>query len=164
MNHFVNFSYEQKNDLIIQKEIKKENLVFFMSLLNSLVLNYYIRNKISATLNMFYTYELPIPEVDELFKNQIVEKGFTLLYAKSDSALYEELRQELEISSIDKEKLNLAHLRAELEVIIAKQLYKLDSSDWHYLTSTFTYGGKSETKKELDQIIEISREIYDEKF
>jgi len=161
LHYFVNYSYEQQGKNIVQNQVKIKDLFYMLGILNSLVLNYYIRNKISATLNMFYTYELPIPEVDETVKNQIVEKGFTLLYAKSDSALYEELRQELEISPIDTEKLNLERLRAELEVIIAKQLYKLSVSDWQYLTSTFTYGGDSATKKELDQIIEISREIYD---
>jgi hypothetical protein len=45
-----------------------------------------------------------------------------------------------------------------LEVLIAK-LYSLDATDGDYLTSTFIYGAKSETKNELDKIIDRSREI-----
>ena len=127
------------------------------------ILNFYIRNRITTQISFYCDYELPIQDIEEMLKNQIVEKGFTLLYAKSDSTLYEELRQELQISPIDKENINLERLRAELEVIVAKQLYKLDSAEWTYLTSTFTYGSNSDTKKELDKIIEISREIYDAK-
>jgi hypothetical protein len=51
------------------------------------------------------------------------------------------------------------HDRAMLEVIIAKEIYGLDKEDWNHLTSTFTFGS-GDTKKELDEIIEKSKEIF----
>ena len=51
-------------------------------------------------------------------------------------------------------------LRAELEILIAKELYGLSKADWLYLTSTFTYGEDEVTRKELDEIIEVSRQEY----
>ena len=48
--------------------------------------------------------------------------------------------------------------RANLEVFIARGLYGLDAADWEHLTGTFTFGGESESKQELDEIIRRSRE------
>ena len=48
--------------------------------------------------------------------------------------------------------------RANLEVFIARGLYGLDAGDWEHLTGTFTFGGESESKQELDEIIRRSRE------
>ncbi len=130
-----------------------------MSLMNSLTLNYYLRNKISANLNMFYIYELPIAETNKKIKEEIIQKGFTLLYRKSNKKQYNDLKKELNVE-VDESK-DLAELRAELEVLIARDLYGLNLGDWKHLTSTFTFGGKSETKQELDEIIKISCEIWD---
>ncbi|OQX96337.1 MAG: hypothetical protein B6I24_11600, partial [Bacteroidetes bacterium 4572_128] len=41
--HLVNFSYEKNENKILQKKVKEEDLLFLMSLFNSLTLNYYIR-------------------------------------------------------------------------------------------------------------------------
>ena len=47
--------------------------------------------------------------------------------------------------------------RAALEVFIARELYGLDAADWAHLTGTFTFGGESDSKAELDEIIRLSR-------
>ena len=47
--------------------------------------------------------------------------------------------------------------RAALEVFIARDLYGLDAADWAHLTGTFTFGGDSDSKAELDEIIHLSR-------
>ena len=47
--------------------------------------------------------------------------------------------------------------RAALEVFIARDLYGLDAADWAHLTGTFTFGGESDSKAELDEIIRLSR-------
>ena len=49
---------------------------------------------------------------------------------------------------------------APLEVFIARELYGLSLDDWKHLTSTFTFGGDSETKAELDEIIRQSLELW----
>lgn len=105
------------------------------ALMNSLVLNYYIRNKISATVNMFYAYELPIPKLTAKQRERLAEGAAKLSKKPGDTAG-----------------------RAKLEVFIARDLYGLDAADWEHLTGTFTFGGESESKRELDAIIRLSRE------
>ena len=101
-----------------------------LALLNSLVLNYYLRSKISATLNMFYMYELPVPKLSVLQKKKLADAAAKLL--KNPHEVKE---------------------RAALETFIARELYDLSLDDWKHLTSTFTFGSDSETKAELDEII-----------
>ena len=82
---------------------------------------------------MFDLYELPIPKVSEKLKQQLIEKSFALLYAKSKSELYEDLRQALKLAPINPEALDLIQIRSELEVIIAKLygLNRLESSHFN---------------------------------
>ncbi|MEK7991964.1 MAG: hypothetical protein VSS52_013215, partial [Thiotrichaceae bacterium] len=157
LNHFVNFSYKDQAGQVEQIEVKTSELLFLQALLNSLILNYYLRNKISAHASFYYVYELPIPEAAPEIKQQIIEKSFTLLYCKSQSELYEDLRLELNIAEIDPKQQDLVQIRAELEILIAQHLYQLDADDWQHLTSTFIYGNDSVTKQELDKIIDNSQ-------
>ncbi len=158
LNYVPPFRYNMENGNLEQKIINYAEIIYFMSLFNSCVLNYYIRNKVSANLSIFFVNELPIAEASDIDKQRIVELGFNLLYRKSNRDDFEDLKNELKIE-IDESR-DLAEIRAELEFIIAKNLYQLDKSDWEYLTSTFTFGGASETKAELDRIIALSREMW----
>lgn len=156
LNYLANYRWDEEK--VVQVETPKEDAVLFMSLFNSLTLNYYIRNKISANLTMNFMNELPIPEVTFKQKEYIVKAGLTLLYLSSDEEDYEKLLKQVKIK-IDK-KADVIRLRAELESFIAKELFKLTKDEWDYLTATFVYGANSETKKELDQIIHYSKEYF----
>jgi hypothetical protein len=158
MNYNVNVNYELTENKISWEINKYENVILLCSLLNSLTLNYYIRNKISANLTMNFIYELPIAEATEELEKEIIQKGFSLLYKKSNSPDFDDLRKELKVEVTEEQ--DLAKLRAELEILIARGLYGLDKSDWEYITSTFVYGGDSDTKAELDEIIRYSLEIW----
>ena len=155
--NIVNFSYKIKDSNLIQEKIKYNELLYFQGLFNSLTINYFLRNKISANLTTNFLYELPIPKVGEKLLKIINKKSFNLLYHFSEKELYEDLRKEL---GFGVEKINPIKERAELEVIIAGELFKLNKEEWEYLCSTFVYGGDSETKKELDKIIELSKKIF----
>ena len=50
--------------------------------------------------------------------------------------------------------------RAALEAFIARELYGLNVADWEHLTGTFTFGGDSDSKRELDEIIRLSKAGY----
>lgn len=158
LNYLINFSYRKAKGKIVQEKVDNENLLYLMSLFNSLTLNYYIRNKISANLNMFYIYELPIPKVTEKQKGLITNYSANLLVLNSKEVSFKDLLDELKIKV--NLKLDPIQLRAELEVYIAKELFKLSKEDWQYITSTFVYGEKSETKQELDKFIAKSLEIF----
>ena len=157
MNHSVNLEYEIDNNSIVSKQKDIKELLYIMSLFNSLTLNYYIRNKISANLTMNFIYEMPIATSNEIEKQKIVELGFSLLYRKSNKIEFEDLKNQLGIE-IDYSK-ELELLRAELEVLIARDLYKLSPKEWDYVCSTFKYGG-GESKVELDEIIKLSKSIF----
>ncbi len=158
LNYLINFSYKKSKGKIVQEKVENLDLLYVMSLFNSLTLNYYIRNKISANLNMFYIYELPIPKATTKQKEHIAQLSLSLLILNSKDISFKELTNEFKIK-VDS-KTDPIQLRAELEVFIAKELYKLSKEDWQYITSTFVYGEKSETKQELDKFIVKSLEIF----
>lgn len=157
--HVVNNKYIFKDDALYQETLEDIEKVFLMSLFNSLTLNYYMRNRISSHASMFIVNELPIAKTTKKMKDRIVKLGFILLYKKSNITEFDELRDKLNI--LVPEVVDEISIRAELEVLIAKGLYGLDKTDWDYLTSTFIYGDESQSKKELDLIIEESKLIYD---
>lgn len=160
LNHIVNISYAIENHNIISNQVSSKEILFLMSLFNSLTVNYYIRNKVSANLNMFFIYELPIAEANSELKEKISSFAFNLLYEKSNKGDFEDLKSELKADI--KKDADLIEMRAKLEIIIAKELYGLNLDDWKYICSTFTYGAESDTKAELDAIIQKSIEIWEE--
>ncbi|MCX6148470.1 MAG: hypothetical protein NTW25_14650 [Candidatus Kapabacteria bacterium] len=158
MNYLVNVEYDINDTVINVNKIHYSEVVFLMCLFNSLTLNYYIRNKVSANLTMNFINELPIAEANEEDKMKIVKLGFSLLYTTSNrNKEYDDLKNSL---GVEIDKRSLEEIRADLEIIIAKHLYKLELSDWEHLTSTFTYGD-GDSKRELDDFIRISKEKWE---
>ncbi len=103
--------------------------------INSLIVNYYLRSRVSTSVSMFYIYELPIPKLSVLQKKKLAEFAGKLLKNPRD-----------------------VKERVLLEVFIARELYGLSPEDWQHLTGTFTFGGES--KAELDEIIRQSLAGY----
>jgi type I restriction-modification system DNA methylase subunit len=120
----------------VQVPLGESEALVLLSLFNSLTLNYYMRNKVSANLNMFYLYELPVPKLADKLRAKLVAAAEKLLENPHDT----------------KE-------RAKLEVLVARDAYGLDAADWQHLTGTFTYGS-GDTKAELDEIIARSIELW----
>lgn len=158
MNYLINYYYEETRGKIIQKEVSKSDQFLLLGLLNSLTLNYYMRNKISSNLTINFINELPIPKTTKKSSKVLVEKAASLFFMINEKDTYSKLYNELQIEPGN--DLDTIQLRAELEVFIAKELFKLSKEDWQYITSTFIYGEKSETKQELDKFIAKSLEIF----
>jgi hypothetical protein len=158
MNYLVNFTYKGEDKSFVQLKLSKTDIILIMALFNSLTLNYYIRNKISVNLTMNFIYELPIPQIEEKQKTKIVNKSFNLLCHNSNPKLFDDLSEELGITP--ENNIDVIRTRAEIEVLIGKELYKLTKEEWEYLTSTFIYGDESDSKKELDEIIAYSRKLF----
>jgi len=134
------YRYELKDGTLTQVPLEAEETNALLSLLNSLVLNYYLRSKVSAHVSAFQLEELPIPTLNADQKKQLVKSAELL------SEIPDSLKE-----------------RARLEVFIARDLYHLNADDWEHLTSTFTFGGKSDSKGELDEIIRLTKEFWNEK-
>jgi hypothetical protein len=133
INYLRPFRYEAdgKGNLR-QAELDSADVHSLLALLNSLALNYYVRNKVSAHVNIHQLYELPIPNLSAAQKKKLSEFAGNLLKNPRD-----------------------VKERAGLEVFIAHELYSLSLDDWKHLTSTFTFGS-GPTKEELDEIIRQS--------
>jgi len=115
-------------------------LLFCVSLFNSFVVDWLLRQKISANISMFYVYQLPIPRLtatDTIF-NEIVQRAAQLICT---SAEFDDLRAELTQSGFknltgvtDLEQ--RAQLRAELDAMIAR-LYGLTAEEFEHVLNTF---------------------------
>ncbi|MGO8696240.1 MAG: hypothetical protein ACLQVY_00765 [Limisphaerales bacterium] len=121
---------------LAQKPLSDDEVRSLLCLLNSLTLNYYIRSKMSATVNMFYIYELPIPQLAPKYTTTLSESAVKLLQNPRN-----------------------LKARAALEVTIAHDLYGLSLDDWKHLTGTFTFGSGA-SKEELDEIIRQSLNLW----
>jgi len=119
-----------------QEELGEPEVYSLLCLLNSFVLNYFVRSKVSAHVNIHQLYELPVPELTPAQKQRLAESAAKLLQNPRD------VRE-----------------RAALEVFIARELYGLAFDDWEHLTGTFTLGGGA-TKEELDEIIRQSLVLW----
>lgn len=150
--YFMNYSYELQKNKIVQKQMDCKDLLYIMALFNSLTLDYFIRLKVTKNVSMFFIYEMPIAEPTDEQTDFIVKRAFSLMY-HSD---FDDLKKQLgiEIETGDKIK-----MRAELEVMIARDLYGIDAKEWGHLCSTFIYG-KNATKVELDAIIAESKKMF----
>ena len=137
LNYLIPFSYcmDVKGGLN-QDFVPADETAYLMAMMNSLVLNYFARNKVSAHVNIHQLYELPIPKLAGKLRTKLAAAAEKLLESPHDT----------------KE-------RALLEVQVAREVYGLDAEDWQHLTGTFTYGG-GDTKAELDEIIARSRELW----
>ena len=121
---------------IRQEQMERADKLVLVALFNSLPANYYMRNKVSANLNISFVDELPIPKLGEKLRGRLMAAAEKLLASPHD-----------------------VKERAKLEVLVAREVYGLDAEDWQHLTGTFTFGGGA-SKAELDEIIARSREAF----
>ncbi len=125
------FRYEAKGESIEQIS-NSDRDYYLLALLNSFVLDYYIRQRVSANLNFFFLYELPIPDVSEEVMKRVVS-----------------LAKGLMKDSSDRKK------RSELEILIGKEIFGLRRKDMDHILDSFTYGNVD------TELIQLIKENYD---
>ncbi|MEA2163774.1 MAG: hypothetical protein QOK37_1901 [Thermoanaerobaculia bacterium] len=110
---------------------------YIVAVLNSFVYDWFVRLKISATLNMFYVYQTPVPRLtrgDSVFE-QLATRTATLV---NTGAEFDELAREVGIDSVpaasDPEK--RAQVRAEIDAIVA-HLYGLTEDEFRHILRSF---------------------------
>ena len=94
-----------------------------MAIMNSFVVDYYVRMRVSANLNMFFVYEIPIPEVNNDIKDRIIKIAYNLMNNEN------------------------VDLRAEIEILIARDLFNLSKEDMKHILDSFVYGNVNEELK-----------------
>jgi hypothetical protein len=121
--------------------LQDDHVLFLTALLNSFVLDYLIGQKISANLNMFYIYQLPVPRLtaQETIFCLIVQRAARLICTAPEFAgLWERIfpgpgwLQSVAANEPEER----AQLRAEIDGLVA-HLYDLNEEEFAYVLSTF---------------------------
>ncbi|MEZ2226327.1 MAG: DNA methyltransferase [Microcoleus sp.] len=119
-------------------KISNNETILCQAILNSLALDFYTRQMVSANINMFYIYQLPVPRLttgDKYFWD-IVQRAAKLICTAPE---FDELAQEVGLNSHREgvtDETERAQLRAELDGIIA-HLYGLTEAEFAYILTTF---------------------------
>jgi Alw26I/Eco31I/Esp3I family type II restriction m6 adenine DNA methyltransferase len=112
--------------------------IFIVAVLNSFLIDWMLRQKVSQNLNFFYIYQLPIPRLKEgdRYFEEIVEKAAKLICVSEE---FDELAKEVGIGSHKNgvtEETERAKIRAKLDAIVA-HLYELNEIEFQHILSTF---------------------------
>ncbi|WP_341731106.1 DNA methyltransferase [Microcoleus sp. EPA2] len=112
--------------------------LYLVSVWNSFIVDYALRSRISANINFFYVYQLPIPRSTsgEKYFTDIVQRAAKLICTTPE---FDELAQEVGLNSHREgvtDETERAQLRAELDGIIA-HLYGLTEAEFAYILTTF---------------------------
>jgi Alw26I/Eco31I/Esp3I family type II restriction m6 adenine DNA methyltransferase len=112
--------------------------IFIVAVLNSFLIDWMLRQKVSQNLNFFYIYQLPIPRLKEgdRYFEEIVEKAAKLICISEE---FDELAKEVGIGSHKNgvtEETERAKIRAKLDAIVA-HLYELNEIEFQHILSTF---------------------------
>ena len=113
-------------------------LIVICAFLNSFCVDFALRQKVSANINMFYIYQLPVPRLqqgDKWFK-EIVERAAKLICTTAE---YDDLAEEVGLGSHHNgvtNEVQRGKLRAELDGIIA-HIYNLTEDEFAHILKTF---------------------------
>jgi len=134
------------NSILVSSDISLSNteLIFLEAILNSLIIDFCARQKVSANISMFYIYQLPIPRLKEgdRYFEEIVEKAAKLICVSEE---FDELAKEVGIGSHKNgvtEETERAKIRAKLDAIVA-HLYELNEIEFQHILSTFPLASES---------------------
>jgi hypothetical protein len=139
------------------RDLTDNEVIAVQAVLNSLTLDYYIRQMVSANLNMFYIYQLPVPRLtvtDAAFA-VIVERAARLICTTTE---FDDLAKEVGLKDHKDGATGpaeRARLRAELDGIIAK-LYGLTEEEFVHILSTFPLVEQSVKDAALDAYRELA--------
>jgi Alw26I/Eco31I/Esp3I family type II restriction m6 adenine DNA methyltransferase len=126
------------NSLNVSESLNGGNLLFCTSLLNSFVVDWLLRQKVSANINMFYIYQLPVPRLttkDPEFR-PIAERAAKLICTTPE---FDDLAKEIGLNSYKEgatDPFERGKLRAELDGLIA-HLYGLTEEELAHILTTF---------------------------
>ena len=126
------------NSLNVAENLDGRTQVICAGLLNSFVVDWLLRQKVTTNINMFYIYQLPVPrltEADAPFR-PIVERAARLICTTPE---FDDLAKEVGVGSHRAGATHAterARLRAELDGLIA-HLYGLTEDEFAHILATF---------------------------
>jgi hypothetical protein len=103
-----------------------------------MTIDYYVRQMVSANLNMFFIYQLPVPRLSNKDKTfwPIVERAARLICTTPD---FDDLAREVGLKNHHvgiTDPIERSNLRAELDGLIA-HLYGLTEEEFAHILTTF---------------------------
>lgn len=119
-----------------QKSISTKETLYLCGVLNSFVIDFIIRHRVSINISTFFVHELPIPRIDEsnLYFNEIVRLTGELICTTND---FDNLKTELgiknQINDSDERQNSIAKINA-----YAAKIYDFSKEELEYVLSTFT--------------------------
>jgi hypothetical protein len=121
-----------------QRLIHNSSQLFLCAILNSFVIDFMLRMKVTTTLNFFYVYQLPIPRSapNDPASESLVDRTARLTCT---TPAFDDLARELGLKSHKAgatDATERATLRAELDGLIA-HLYGLTEEEFAYILTTF---------------------------
>ncbi len=136
--HAENFQSVRTYDEQEECLINYDEMFYLCGIWNSFILDYLLRLRVTANINFFYVYQLPVPRLTEGDKyfNDIVERAAKLICTTPE---FDELAQEVGLESHKNgvtDETERAQIRAELDGIIAN-LYGLTEAEFSYILTTF---------------------------
>ncbi len=126
------------NSLNIAEIDDKSILLFNMVIFNSFTIDYFLRQKVTTNINMFYIYQLPIPRLtkkDPQFM-PLVSRAARLICTTPE---FDELASEVGLGSHKNgitDPAERAKLRSELDGLVA-HLYGVTREEFQHILSTF---------------------------
>ena len=134
----------------IKNKLEFKTMCYLCGVINSFVLDYFIRQKVSANINMFYFLELPVPRLDSGPEYEAISKMTAQLVAVSDE--FDELKKEFGIKYGVTDEKDRETIRARLEVAVAK-LYGITKEELQYILTKFPIVDEKYKKKVLEEYI-----------
>lgn len=138
-------------------------MLAIIALLNSFVIDYVLRSRMTTNLNLFYLYQLPVPRLkagDEAF-GLIVQRSAQLTCTTPEfDALAREVSTALKLPATAvkgiRDAASRSQLRAELDALIA-HLYGLTESEFAHILSTFPLVDESVKQQTLNTYRDLLR-------
>lgn len=171
-NYFASESF----NLSSGRALLRCELPALVSLLNSFVLDYCLRQRVSANINLFYAYQLPVPRLtaEDAEFAPIVDRSARLICTTAEyDDLWQSIKSELQAHGY---KLNdalrlsrdpngnftrpemehtVAELRAELDAMVA-HLYQLTEEEFAHILATFPLAADSAKEAALQAYRELA--------
>lgn len=132
------------NSLNVSETLSGRELLACVSLVNSYIADWMMRQKVTTNINMFYVYQLPIPRLcaGDKFFDGIVERAAKLICTTPE---FDDLAREVGLGSHQAgvtNEVQRARLRAELDGMIA-HIYGLTEEEFAYILATFNIVSES---------------------
>ncbi|WP_292744073.1 DNA methyltransferase [Nostoc sp. NMS4] len=136
--HSESFQSVRTYDNEENRQISYDVMFYLCGVWNSFILDYLLRLRVTANVNFFYVYQLPVPRLTKNDRNfnDIVQRAAKLICTTPE---FDELAQEVGLGSHQQgvtDEAERAKLRAELDGMVA-HLYGLTEDEFSYILTTF---------------------------